>query len=271
MFICRPRLVCHISVVPSQSDLWPLTSTRCFPPHGCQVLWNQGSPGFQVQGLAPLFLLVLSLHLLVLWSRFEFLYVSFDLWDSVYLFWQILWVLTFTCLSRLSAQLLCYLLYLGNIIQENLLWLSCFHLGLNNLFLILKLVLQPCSSFLTAFRLMSLIKDANMDKIWYEMTDYCGVWGNPIISSNPIIIMDDVPFCTIEIFSDFSDNYICMLEKNPLKCTLIGQLQDFLAALLHHHELEHFMTMFNSQQWEEKEAKRRKYFFFYQKKTWLTQ
>lgn len=45
------------------------------------------------------------------------------------------------------------------------------------------------------------------------MTDYCGVWGNPIISSNPIIIMDDVPFCTIEIFSDFSDNYICMPEK----------------------------------------------------------
>lgn len=61
--------------------------------------------------------------------------------------------------------------------------------------------------------------------------------------------MDDVPFCTIEIFSDFSDNYMFMSEKkDPLKCTLIGQLQDFLAALLHHHELEHFMTMFNSQQ-----------------------
>lgn len=46
------------------------------------------------------------------------------------------------------------------------------------------------------------------------MTDYCGVWGNPIISSNPIImIMDDVPFCTIEIFSDFSDNYMCTSEK----------------------------------------------------------
>lgn len=55
----------------------------------------------------------------------------------------------------------------------------------------------------------------------------------------------------------------CLRKKNPLKCTLIGQLQDFLAALLHHHDLEHFMTMFNSQQWEEKEAKSWKYFFFF--------
>lgn len=211
MFICRPRLV--LSHLCGPQPVWPLTpdvnevfsSTRLPGLVKSRITWLSSSGIYSCWG-----------SLCIFWCSgvgLDFLYVSFDLWDSVYLFWQILWVLTFTCLSRLSAQLLCYLLYLGNIIQENLLWLSCFHLGLNNLFLILKLVLQPHSSFLTALRLLSLIENANMDKIWYEMTDYCGVWGNPIISSNPIIIMDDVPFCTREIFSDFSDNYICMSEK----------------------------------------------------------
>lgn len=59
-----------------------------------------------------------------------------------------------------------------------------------------------------------------------------------------MIIMHDVPFCIIEFFCAFSDNYICMSKKNPSEMhfdrTIAGP---FLAALLHRQGLERFMTL----------------------------
>lgn len=203
MSMCRPQSV------------WPLTPDITEVSFFTQLpgLRNQEQPHFHIRGLAPFFLLVFFASFRVLRVSLNCV-VSFDLCNFVYLFWQIR-VLTFSCLRRLSARLLWYLPISWKYYSGEPAVAVLFPFGTNNLFIILKIILQPYLSFLTTFRFIVLIENAIMDEIWYEMTNYGVEWsmgeGNPIISSIPIIMLNSVPFCIT----------VC-LKKIQLQYILIG-------------------------------------------------
>lgn len=169
MLICSPQCVCFVSAVPNQPDPWPLT------PDVSKVFASTRLPGLvksRRPWLSPPFYLSLVLCVGV-GLNFSWFPLTFGTLFSYFGRFSVFWPLPAWAGCQLGFSVFflnIYLyLYLENIIQQNQLWLSCFHLELNNLFLILKLFLQPNSSFLTAFGFMLLIENANvLNLIWND-------------------------------------------------------------------------------------------------------